>query len=154
MVLKLRKIVVVLPSTCFHLKWIVPCQKFVVLWHISKQQIRCNLAKRPKYVATQRVQVANLIFNIGSHFSLILTDWSFGIQPYTGGALSSYCNLNRYLIYLMFLIYFHQTWHNCAPHREQQNILQAHWNKLASLEATLVRNYDPLNHLITDGGKV
>ena len=27
-------------------------------------------------------------------------------------------------------------------------------NKLASLEATLVRNYDPLNHLITDGGKV
>ena len=29
-----------------------------------------------------------------------------------------------------------------------------HNNKLASLEATLVRNYDPLNHLITDGGKV
>ena len=27
-------------------------------------------------------------------------------------------------------------------------------NKLASLEATLVRNYDPLNHLITDRGKV
>ena len=35
--------------------------------------------------------------------------------------------------------------------------LNSSWNlinKLASLEATLVRNYDPLNHLITDGGKV
>ena len=27
-------------------------------------------------------------------------------------------------------------------------------NKLASLGATLVRNYDPLTHLLTDRGKV
>ena len=47
------KIVVVMSSTCFHLKWIVPCQKFSVLWHLSKQQIQCNLAKRPKYVETE-----------------------------------------------------------------------------------------------------
>ena len=47
------KIVVVMSSTCFHLKWIVPRQKFSVLWHLSKQQIQCNLAKRPKYVETE-----------------------------------------------------------------------------------------------------
>ena len=44
-----------------------------------------------------------------------------------------------------------------CKHKHQRKTRKSNskqWNKLASLGATLVRNYDPLTHLLTDRGKV
>ena len=124
---KQYKIVVVMSSTCFHLKWIVPRQKFLVLWHLSKQQIQCNLAKRPKYVETENSGEA--ICFLYCFFSLFNFD-RFESWLHTGGTFSYWATFTciSYFFELIIMNYKAKEHHH---HTESiaKDITSERWQK-------------------------